>query len=109
MFPSSRYLSNSLKNSQSFDSIDINSDISQWLWRISQIIGCSPFSEDVLSLTYPQMEYILNCYIRDRTEATENPQKPVVNLEEIQRMTEIISRLEGKALKDFLAGKRNPG
>ena len=44
---------------------DLNSELSQKIWFVSQIIKCSPFSSEVLSLTLPQIDFIIGMYSLD--------------------------------------------
>lgn len=76
------------------------------LWRVSQVLGDSnPFSEQILALTEPQMDFILTMRAQDRpTELKFERRRDM--LARIRQQNEITSRANvysGKALEGLRA------
>lgn len=77
------------------------------MWRVSQILGESPFSPAVLNLTDAQMEFILTCYSDDNPKELQFVPARVIE-EKMQEQSSNVgwaNVLSGNALVEFLGGK----
>ncbi len=77
------------------------------MWRVSAILGVSPFSDDVLNLSIAQMDFILENYAKDHpNEFTfKRPGKEEPN--QVAANVGWHDRLRGAALQEFLQSRVN--
>ncbi len=83
---------------------ELHSPLWERIWSISKILQCSPFSDEVLSLTLHQMDLIIQSWIGEHPEVEKEIMKK--DTSDIDRLIKWADSLEGEARKKFL---KRPG